>query len=147
MRLRSRAGIAAGLLAVAVGVAWAAYVRPLAIAGEQLRNAPNLRIYFNMVEDYRKAHGVLPETLSQAVPETFAQRSLWLACRDAYGHTIYYEARSDQFLIASYGRDGIRDRQPYAHEGDDRAAMSRPCRDADTDTAFSSDGVFQACTK
>ena len=117
------------------------------IAGRQVRNYADIQSYASFVRTYRESHGSLPRTLSEAIPDNAAQRAFWLAARDVYGHPLHYEVNGDEFLIASYGRDGVRDETPYAREGEERSRTSAPCYDADIDTAYSSDGVFQACSK
>jgi hypothetical protein len=147
VKARTTVVIVASLVAVSGGIAWAVWVRPLSIAGNQLRNYADIQSYASFVRTYRDTHGSLPRTLSEAVPDNAGQRAFWLAARDVYGHPFHYEVNGNEFLIASYGRDGARDDAPYAREGEDRSRTAAPCYDADIDTAYSSDGVFQACSK
>ena len=147
MRLVTQIGFMSCAAAVAAGVAWGVWIRPKVIIGKQVRTWADISTYAAFVRAYRVAHGSMPRSLQEAVPENEHDRRNYLPAQDVWGHPLHYEASADRFLIASFGRDGVRDSRAYAHEGDEPSRIAAPCGDANVDTAYSSDGVFQACAK
>ncbi len=121
--------------------------RPRIVAAHQVRNWADIQGFTGFLENYREVHGRYPSQLSDAVPDDSANRRFWLKCQDVYGHPLNYESNGDRFLLASYGRDGARDDRGYGQRGAHGDPDDSPCYDEDVDTAYSSDGVFQACGK
>jgi hypothetical protein len=147
MRLRTAAfGIAAIALAGGFAV-WAIRVKPRFVASKQVVNWATMQVYVGFLAEYRHAHGRFPVTLREAVPIELSQRERWLGDRDAYGHDWFYESDGARYLLASFGRDGIRDRGGYLRSETIERIDDAPCYDADVDTAYSSEGIRQSCGK
>jgi len=135
------------LLVLVGGAAWVLWIHPQMIAAKQIRNWAIVQAYVGFLESHHQTYGEFPLRLADAVPDTVAKRAAWLSSHDAYGNPLHYTSDGRQFLIASYGRDGIRDDGPYARDVGEFSRTDAPCRDLDTDTAYSSDGVVQRCGK
>ena len=114
------------------------------MAGRQVRNWAAIQIYTQFLEQYRQIHGRFPASIADAVPPDAANRDVWLGAHDCHGHPLHYASDGTRFLLASFGRDGVRDGREYARLRPGERHNDSPCYDADADTVFSSDGVFQA---
>ncbi|HXV68152.1 MAG TPA: hypothetical protein VD738_04430 [Nitrospira sp.] len=146
MRLRTAVfGIAA--IALAGCAVWATWVKPRFVASRQVVNWANMQVYVGFLEEYRQAHGRFPVTLPEAVPTEHSQRERWLTAHDVYDHSLFYESDGTRYLLASFGRDGIRDREGYSRNETIERIDDAPCDDADVDTTYSSDGIRQLCGK
>ncbi|MBK6638940.1 MAG: hypothetical protein IPG34_15560 [Rhodocyclaceae bacterium] len=97
------------------------------------------------IEDFRQTHGRLPQTLDEI--------SNNLVKNDSFQRPFHYETRGDTYILASFGRDGVRDHADYwpirempLIEGDAlRRGPQSVCRKLDADTVFSDRGAHFAC--
>ena len=147
MVVRSRAAALVATLVLAGALAWWLLVRPRVIAARQLANWVTIQVSVYSIEQYRKVHGAYPTSLSALASEASPVAEGNRGSVDTYGHPLHYESDGERFLVVSFGRDGRQDRSAYARVGATPQARSVPCQDPNVDTAFSSDGVFQACAK
>ena len=147
--MRSRRVLVAGvaLVALGLGFSWAAWVRPRLTASRQLRNWVGLQLRIYYIDQFRKSYGVYPVSLSEAAPSQWPSRDGSGLTNDLYGHPLYYESDGQRYLVASFGRDGVRDAHGYARPHGEPEVDRSPCRDPDVDTIYSSDGIQQLCGK
>ena len=101
----------------------------------------------NFLSSYHDAHGTYPLTLEEAIPASVADRERYLLARDGYDHPLHYRSDGQQFLLVSYGADGVADSDPLAVNDPEIASPTWACNDADRDTKYSSNGSVQLCGK
>jgi hypothetical protein len=147
MRFRVAVFGALAVLLGALAYGWVAWAHPRIVAARQVRNWVELQAYVQLLENFRALHGAYPSSLALAVPEQVAHRDSLLLARDVYGRSLHYESDGVQYLLSSYGRDGVRDVRPYSNQRGASGVDNTPCYDDAVDTAYSSDGVRQLCGK
>ena len=137
------------LAVVGIGGAaiWGFWIHPRLVAGRQVRNWAIIRSYVALLDAYHEAHGEFPLTLSDAIPSSVQNRERWLAALDNYGHPLHFKSDGAQFVVASYGRDGVPDRTPTGLDDPEIAPIDFACKDPNTDTRYSSNGSVQRCGK
>jgi len=147
MSVRRDTAVVAALGVLLVSAAWAIWVQPQVVAGRQVSNWANLQVRIYAIDQYRKSHGAYPATLSLATPDDWSGPTVPSFLNDSYGHPLYYESDGANYLLASFGKDGVRDRRGYMMQPDANSVDDSPCRDLNIDTVRSSDGIRQLCGK
>jgi hypothetical protein len=81
-----------------------------------------------------------PASLADAIPLAAEHRDRWIAARDVYGRPLHYTSDGKEFVLASYGKDGLPDR----NLADPEVSLTNPiCSDANADTTYTSNGRTQ----
>src|SRR5262249_10332134 len=110
---RRRKGLVFATVSVAValaGVAWGLVLHPMKLRAEQVKNWPALAYCSQAVEQYAKAKGRYPETLSDALTLAgSATLGVPTPNRDVWGNELIYKTDGKTFIIVSLGRDGQAD--------------------------------------
>jgi hypothetical protein len=127
--------------------AWIFWIHPKLAAAKQVHNWATMQPYVSFLSSYHDAHGNYPLTLEEAIPALVANRERYLLARDGYDHPLHYRSDGQQFLLASYGADGVADRDPLALNDPEIASPTWACNDDDRDTKYSSNGSVQLCGK
>jgi len=128
-------------------VAWYFWLNPKLAAGKQVHNWAVVQSYVAFLDSYHDAHGVFPLTLEEAIPASTEHRERWLAARDGYDHPLHYRSDGQGFLLASYGADGVADKEPMGLDDPEIASATRTCNNVNIDTKYSSTGIVQRCGK
>jgi len=137
----------AALVAFGGAVAWSVWVRPRLIEGRQVRNWAIVQSYVAFINAYHEDHGTFPLNLSDAIPLSAEDRERWVAARDNYGRPLHFNSDGVEFVIASYGQDGVKDSPPTGLDDPEVASADAVCRNPNRDTTYSSDGRVQLCGK
>jgi hypothetical protein len=137
----------AGLLAFGGVVVWSLWVHPRLVEGRQVRNWAIVQSYVAFINSYHEEHGTFPLNLSDAIPSSAEDRARWLAARDNYGRPLHYSSDGAQFVLVSYGQDGVKDGPPTGLDEPELAPANAVCKNPNRDTMYSSNGHVQLCGK
>jgi hypothetical protein len=135
------------LVGVGGAAIWGVWVHPRLVAGRQVANWAIVQSYVAFVDAYHEEHGRFPTSLGDAIPASAQNREQWLAARDNYGRPLHFSSDGAQFVIASYGKDGVPDNTPSGLDDPEIAPGDFACKDPNTDTTYSSSGRVQRCGK
>jgi hypothetical protein len=147
MKYASRRSRLVAVLLTAIACATIVWARRQLVVGRQVHNWASVQIYAQFLEAYRASHGDYPRELTMAIPEHVANRDALLLTLDSYAHPLHYESDGHHYLLASFGRDGLRDTHGYVRHSNTTDIDRAPCYKSTVDTAYSSDGVRQLCGK
>jgi hypothetical protein len=73
-------------------------------------------------------------------------KQFFSSARDAWGHPYLYRVRGDDFILVSFGRDGIPDRMDYWDENLSPGHQAE-CRNLNADVFANRSGVVRCCGK
>lgn len=100
------------------------------------------------VHEYRQIqNSVAVQNAHRCVKRAIASHQSLEACSgrdDAYGREIRLLHENGQYLIVSYGKDGVPDRKYHASISLKRLQV---CKNWNLDTVWTKDGSVQACLK
>jgi Type II secretion system (T2SS), protein G len=117
-------------------------VRPFILGMRQIRSIADGRSIAASLDQFRERHGVYPTHLAEALPAN------WKNLRDPWGHPWVYITDGSAFLLLSFGKDGIPDRNDYRlplHS--ERVIFVKTCGQWNRDQIISNLDVHQGCGK
>ena len=124
-----------------IGYQW----RQRVLFGKQLQNLSLFRSYRQSLDKYKKTNGEYPKTLEVLLP-------LWGGDNEIFGYDVcnnevLYETKDNQFILMSFGKDGIFDGiDPWALRNSEKELVSI-CYTWDADHIISDRGEHRICGK
>lgn len=142
--------VGVGLLVVATAVAFAFVWQPIQRHNLQIQNLIYVRgLVDDEIEEYHRAHGTYARSLETVLREMAKDPQLRnrFTKLDAWGHPMLYRSDGRQFLLVSFGRDGLPDGSDYVAMRTAGKADNSPCGNPDADIIFSDRGELRTCGK
>ena len=118
-------------------------VRPAVGRSRQVRSLADMQTIGRCVDQYKKDHGVYPESLNLAI----AAYSSNTFSRDGFGGPYFYEARDGGFILVSFGAGGKPDGIDYWSLRNEAAPMERVAGDFSADQVLSDRGWIREAGK
>ncbi len=134
------------------GVAWGLVLHPMQLRAAQIKNCSHLAYCSRAVEQYAKANGRYPETLTEALALANSRAPVVPdPKRDVWGNEVLYRTDGKTFMIVSLGRDGEADGPDPWELGTvpvtDLQAEEQRCADFDADSVVVGGDRSHSCCR